>query len=86
MTATALLTAAISGNSLVLLGVMVILVFAVAYGMLRSGGSGIESHRGDHQSAPGASGPTEEASADQGESSPTGSAPEGERDSQHGTE
>ncbi len=77
---------AISGNSLILLGVMIVLVFAIAFGMLRKRGSGIDAHPGEHQSAPGSSGPSEEASADQGQSSATGSAHKGDRDSQHGTE
>ena len=86
MTPLALLVADISGNSLILVGVMVVLVFAVAFGMLRAKGSGIESHRGDNQSSPGSSGPSEESSADQGEGSATGSDGEGESNPQHGTQ
>lgn len=86
MTPLALLVADIFGSSLILVGVMVVLVFAVAFGMLRSKGSGIDSHRGNHQSSPGSSGPTEQASPDQGEGSATGSDSEGESSPQHGTQ
>ena len=38
------LIADISGNSLILLGVLVVLVFAVAYGLYTRQGSGISKH------------------------------------------
>lgn len=39
-----LLSAAISGNSYILLGVLVLLVFGVAYGLFTRQGSGINQH------------------------------------------
>lgn len=41
---------AVTGNSFILLGVLIILVFAIAYGLYTAQGSGINKHpRGDSQ-------------------------------------
>ena len=57
--------------SLILLAVLVILVFAVAYGLFTIRGSGISEtpYEGRH-AEPGAEGPSEVSGTDQGEGSP----------------
>lgn len=58
---------AATGNSFILLGVLVMLVFAVAYGMLTRKGSGIDKHPSSDQKAPGEEDPSEAASVDKTE-------------------
>lgn len=78
--------AEITGNSLILLAVLIIMVFAVAYGLFTVRGSGISKTPDDGKDgAPGAVGPSEEAGVDLGQGSATGSDRDGTSDSQHGT-
>lgn len=77
--------AEISGNSLIVLGVLIILVFAVAYGLFTVRGSGISKTPDDGKDgAPGAVGPSEVSGVDQGQGSATGSDAQGTSDPQHG--
>jgi hypothetical protein len=71
--------------SLVLIVVLVILVFAVAYGLFTVRGSGISENRyaGRH-APPGAEGPSEASGTDQGEGSATSPDFKTGRDPQHG--
>lgn len=78
--------AEISGNSFILLGVLVVMVFAVAYGLFTVKGSGISKTPDDgKEGAPGAVGPSEVSGVDQGQGSATGSDEHGTSDPQHGT-
>lgn len=81
----AVVLAWITGNSFILLGVLIVLVFAVAYGLFTRLGSGIWSRPIHDQRAPGADGPGERSGVDQGEGSATGSDQAGTSDPQHGT-
>ena len=77
--------AEITGNSLILLAVLIILVPAVAYGLFTVRGSGISKTPDDGtEGAPGAVGPSEEGGVDLGEGSATGSDRDGTSDPQHG--
>ena len=79
--------AGITGNSLILLAVLVMLVFAVAYSLMTVKGSGISlTRRGGDQSAPGAKGPSEPTGVDHGEGSATGSDADSDSDPQHGAQ
>jgi hypothetical protein len=61
----------ISGNSFILLAVLVVLVVAVAIALFTRKGSGIETRPWDGtQGAPGASGPEEVSGRDEGEGDP----------------
>ena len=78
---------AATGNSFILLGVLVVLVFAVAYGLFKVKGSGISrTPTGKGEGNAGAVGSTEESAKDQGQGSATGSDTYGTSDPQHGTE
>ena len=78
--------AEITGNSFILLAVLVVMVFAVAYGLFTVRGSGISKTPDDgKESAPGAMGPSEVSGVDQGQGSATGSDQHGASDPQHGT-
>ena len=70
--------------SLILLAVLIVMVFAVAYALFTVRGSGISLHRHRDQRTPGSEGPAEESGVDQGEGSATGSDQSGS-DPQHGT-
>ena len=73
-------------SSLILLAVLVILVFAVAYGLFTARGSGISQSRYEGRHAPpGAEGPSEASGTDQGEGSATSPDFKTGRDPQHGT-
>ncbi len=77
---------AVSGNSFILLGVLIILVFAVAYALFTIKGSGISrtpSAKG--AGTAGAVGPSEKSGVDQGQGSATGSDIHGSSDPQNGT-
>jgi len=74
-----------TASSLIVLGVAVVLIFAVAYGLNTVRGSGINLHPRRSEEAPGAAGPSEPTGVDQGEGSPTGSDRAGASDPQHGT-
>lgn len=78
--------AEVSGNSLILLGVLVVTVFAVAYGLYTVRGSGISKTPLSRQGSPGAKGPSEDSGVDQGQGSATGSDEHGSSDPQHGTQ
>ena len=61
----------ISGNSLILLAVLVALVFFVGFGLFTRRGSGINTRPWDgSQNAPGAAGPEEVTGRDEGEADP----------------
>jgi hypothetical protein len=61
----------ISGNSLILLAVLVVLVFFVGFGLFTRRGSGINTRPWDgSQNAPGAEGPEEVSGQDEGEVDP----------------
>ena len=76
---------AVTGNSFVLLGVLVVFVFALAYGLFKVKGSGISrTPTGKGEGNAGAVGPTEEAGVDTGQGSATGSDAHGTSDPQHG--
>lgn len=76
---------AITDNSLVLLGVLVVFVLALAYGLLKARGSGITHHSGgNREGEAGTAGPSEETAKDQGQGSATGSDTYGASDPQHG--
>ena len=78
---------AATGNSFILLGVLVVMVFAVAYGLFKVKGSGISrTPTGKGEGNAGAVGSTEEDAKDQGQGSATGSDTYGTSDPQHGTE
>lgn len=78
--------AEITGNSLILLAVLLVMVPAVAYGLFTVRGSGISKTPDDGKSgAPGAEGPSEDSGVDQGQGSATGSDEHGSSDPQHGT-
>ena len=78
--------AEISGNSLILLAVLLVMVPAVAYGLFTVRGSGISKTPDDGKSgAPGAEGPSEDSGVDQGQGSATGADEHGSSDQQHGT-
>ncbi len=78
---------AITGNSFILLGVLVVLVFAVAYGLFAVKGSGISlTPSGKGKGTAGAVGKSEADGKDQGQGSATGSDTHGDSDPQHGTE
>lgn len=78
--------AEITGNSLVLLGVLIVFLFAVAYGLFRVKGSGISrTPSGKGKGTAGAVGPTESVAKDQGQGSATGSDTHGTSSPQHGT-
>jgi len=81
----AVVLAEITGNSLIFLGVLIVTMFALAYGLFTRRGSGISSRPDSDQRAPGAEGPGEVSGVDQGQGSATGSDATGESDSQHGT-
>lgn len=74
-----------SSNSFILLGVLIIMVFAVAYALFSRKGSGISLTPTDKSNA-GAVGPSEESGKDQGQGSATGSDTYGTSDPQHGTQ
>ena len=75
----------VSDNSFILLGVLVLFVFALAYGLLRAKGSGITHHSaGGRKDEAGTTGPSEETAKDQGQSSATGADTYGASDPQHG--
>jgi hypothetical protein len=74
-----------TASSLIVIGVAVVLVFAIAYGLNTVRGSGINLHRRRSQDAPGASGPSEPTGVDQGEGSATDLDSAGASDPQHGT-
>ncbi len=79
--------AAATGNSFVLLGVLVVFVFALAYGLFKVKGSGISrTPTGKGEGNAGSVGPSEESGKDQGQGSATGSDTYGASDPQHGTE
>lgn len=60
----------VSGNSFILLAVLVVLVIAVGIGLFTRKGSGIETRPWDgSQGAPGAAGPEEVSGHDEGEGS-----------------
>ncbi len=81
-----ILLAAVTGNSFILLGVLVVIVFAVAYGLFKVKGSGISrTPTGKGEGNAGAVGRTEESAKDQGQGSATGSDAHGTSDPQHGT-
>jgi hypothetical protein len=71
--------------SLILLVVLVVMVFAVAYGLFTVRGSGISLHRHSDPRTPGARGPAEASGVDRGQGSATGSDLDGASDPQHGT-
>jgi hypothetical protein len=72
--------------SLLLVAVVVILVFAVAYGLFTARGSGISEGRYEGRAAPpGAEGPSEVSGTDRGEGSATTPDRTTGRDPQHGT-
>jgi len=80
------IVAAISGNSLILLGVLIVFVFAVAFGLYHVKGSGISltpSAKG--AGTAGAVGSSEPDGKDQGQGSATGSDTYGTSNPQHGT-
>ena len=79
-----IILAASTGNVL-LVGVLVAMVFAVAYGLFTVNGSGIGLHRYSSPQTPGAGGPSEVTGIDQGQGSATGSDATGHSDPQHGT-
>ncbi len=82
-----MILSAATGNSFILLGVLVVLVFAVAYGLFKVKGSGISrTPTGKGEGNAGAVGRTEESAKDQGQGSATGSDTHGTSDPQHGTE
>jgi len=77
---------AFSGSSLILLGVLIVMVFGVAYALFHVKGSGISrTPSGKNQGAEGAVGPSEASGKDQGQGSATGSDTYGSSDPQHGT-
>ena len=77
---------AASGNSFILLAVLVVFVFALAYSLFKVKGSGISrTPTGKGEGNAGAVGPTEEAGVDTGQGSATGSDAHGESSPQHGT-
>jgi len=81
-----ILLSAATGNSFILLGVLVVLVFAVAYGLFKVKGSGISrTPTGKGEGNAGAVGSTEESAKDQGQGSATGSDTYGTSDPEHGT-
>ncbi len=81
-----LFVAAISGNSLILLGVLIVFVFALAFGLYHVKGSGISlTPSGKGRGSAGAVGTSEPDGKDQGQGSSTGSDTHGESDPQHGT-
>ena len=77
--------AEISGNSFILLAVLIVTMFALAYGLFTRKGSGINSRPIHDQRVPGADGPGEVSGVDQGQGSATGSDATGTSDPQHGT-
>jgi len=78
--------AEITGNSLILLAVLIIMVPAVAYGLFTVRGSGISKTPDDGRNrSPGSSGPSEADGIDQHEGSATGSDLTGTSDPRHGT-
>lgn len=77
---------AVSGNSFILLGVLVLMVFGVAYALFSVKGSGISLTPSAKDSGEaGAVGPSEPSGVDQGQGSATGSDLHGASDPQHGT-
>jgi len=77
---------AFTANSLILLGVLIIMVFAVAYALYTVRGSGINlTPGGKGKGTAGAVGPSEVSGKDQGQGSATGSDTYGTSDPQHGT-
>jgi len=77
---------AFTGNSLILLGVLIVMVFAVAYSLYTVNGSGISlTPSGKGTGTAGAVGPSEPSGQDQGQGSATGSDTFGTSDPQHGT-
>jgi len=80
------IVAAITGNSLILLGVLIVFVFALAFGLYNARGSGISltpSAKG--RGTAGAVGSSEPDAKDQGQGSATGSDTYGGSDPQHGS-
>lgn len=76
----------ITGNSLILLAVLVIMVFAVAYALFNRRGSGIALTPWDgSQGAPGAKGKAEVSGKDQGEGSSLNQHGTDSKDSERGT-
>lgn len=72
--------------SLIVLAVLIIMVFAVAYALFNKRGSGISlTPTGKGEGNAGAVGPSEETGKDQGQGSATGSDDFGTSDPQHGT-
>lgn len=81
-----MILSAATGNSFILLGVLVMLVFAVAYGLFNTRGSGISrTPTGKGEGNAGAVGNSEPDGKDQGQGSATGSDTYGASDPQHGT-
>lgn len=81
------IVAEISGNSFIVLGVLILLVPAVGYALFTVKGSGVSKTPHDgRDEAPGAVGPSEADGVDDGEGSATGSDRTGESSPQHGTQ
>ncbi len=74
-----------TASSLIVLGVALLLILALAYGLNTVRGSGINLHRYRDERTPGAEGPSDPTGVDQGEGSATNPDPGGASDPQHGT-
>ena len=86
MSSAQVLLMAVTGNSFILLGVLIVFVFALAFGLFKVKGSGISrTPTGKGEGNAGAVGPTEESAKDQGQGSATGSDTYGTSNPQHGT-